>query len=155
MVSALVVFDPKYRNARLVAEEIARGLESTGRLTATVTRPIDRSGLDVAGYDIIVIGSHDHRGSAAQQVVAFFHRLPRGSLARKAVSVFDVMGPRQGVGRARELQRAFERQDPPVHLVSPGISVAVDGLSGTVPDRELPKCREFGEWLGRTSFYGR
>jgi hypothetical protein len=42
------------------------------------------------------------------------------------------------------LEQQIEKKAPRIEVVSPGLSVRVDGMKGPVSDGELPKCREFG-----------
>lgn len=147
MANALIVFDSWYRNTRLVAEEIARGMSSTGRVTTTVTSVQELSPPRLRDYDIIVIGSPSHQGAATRPVKELLHQLALDRLDTKTVSFFDTHLPRQTGGATLRMKQTLNREDPSLHLASPGISVYVDAVGGPLHEGEESKCREFGERL--------
>jgi len=147
MANALIVFDSWYGNTRLVAEEIARGISSTGRVTTTVTSVQELSPPRLRQYDIIVIGSPNHLGTATRSVKRLLHRMAQERLDTKTVSLFDTCFRRQTASVTLQMKQALNREDPNLHLASPGISVVVDGMKGQIHEGEVSKCREFGERL--------
>jgi len=147
MPSALIVFDSWYGNTRLVAEEIARGISSTGRVTTTVTSVQELNPPRMRQYDIIVIGSPNHQGAATHSVRRLLHELALERLDSKTISLFDTCSRRQSAPVTIKMRRALTHDDPSLHLASPGISVVVDGMQGPIHEGEVSKCREFGARL--------
>jgi flavodoxin len=147
MANALVVFDSWYGNTRLVAEEIARGISSSGRVTTTVTSVQELSPPRLRNYDIIVIGSPSHQGAATRPVKQLLHALALDRLDSKTVSLFDTRLARRSGGATLRMKETLNREDPSLHLACPGISVFVDGVKGPIHEGEQSKCREFGARL--------
>ncbi|MGP8078465.1 MAG: flavodoxin family protein [Thermoplasmata archaeon] len=147
MANALIVFDSWYGNTRLVAEEIARGISSTGRVMTTVASVQELSPPRLRDYDIIVIGSASHLGAATRPVKNLLHQLAQDRLDTKTVSFFDTHLARQTGGAVLRMKKALNREDPSLHIASPGISVFVDGVRGPIHEGEQSRCREFGARL--------
>ncbi len=147
MTRALVMFDSARGPARAVAEEIARGISSTGRVLTTVRNATDMPVDRILDFDIIVIGSRSHPGTVAGSVDRLIRRLPPGRLVRKTVSLFDLGTTRDAGVTVHQLRLSLEHRDPTLHLASPGISVLMEGPGGPIRDGELSRCREFGERL--------
>jgi flavorubredoxin len=147
MTNAVIVFDAWSGSTRLVAEEIARGISSTGRVTTTVASVQEFSPPRLHDYDIIVIGSPNHLGTATRPVKRLLHILAEERLDTKTVSLFDTCVSRQTGAASLRMKETLNREDPSLHLASPGISVVVDGARGPIHEGELTKCREFGARL--------
>jgi hypothetical protein len=45
----------------------------------------------------------------------------------------------------KKLEKTVEKKFPNLHLVSPGLSIRVNGIPGPIVEGELPKCVDFGK----------
>ena len=147
MANALIVFDPGQGSTRRVAEEIARGISSSGRVTTTVTSVQELDPPRLRDYDIIVIGSSSHLGAATLPVRQLLRRIAKDRLDDKTVSLFDTCVAHHRGGATLRMKEALYREDPSLHLASPGISVIVDSTNGPIHEGEVAKCHEFGRRL--------
>ncbi len=138
------MFDSVRGPARAVAEEIARGIASTGRVLTTVRNATDMPVDRLLDFDIIVLGSRSHPGATPCSLDRLIRHLPPGRLVRKTVSLFDLGTAREAGVTVHLLRQSLEHRDPTLHLASPGISVLIDGPGGPIHDGELSRCREFG-----------
>ena len=142
-----MVFNSHYRETRLAAEEIARGMSGAGPVVAVVASVEELTAGKVKPFGIVVLGSPASVREASREARDLTTAIPVGALDRKTVSLFDVGPPSHRGGGVRKLKEAFQAVDPSLHLASPGISVVVDGASGELPDEEVARCRQFGERL--------
>jgi len=147
MTNAVVLFDAWQGSTRLVAEEIARGIASSGRVFTTVASVREFDPPRLREFDIIVIGSPSRAGVATPAVLRLLHRVARDRLDEKTVSLFDTCDSPRRAGATRRMREVLVREDPTLHLASPGISVVVDGVHGPIHEGELSKCHEFGRRL--------
>lgn len=44
----------------------------------------------------------------------------------------------------KKMERQIAEKAPGLKIVTPGLSIRVDGIKGPITDGELPKCQEFG-----------
>ncbi|MCJ7635427.1 hypothetical protein MUP77_23935, partial [Candidatus Bathyarchaeota archaeon] len=55
-------------------------------------------------------------------------------------------GRERTVDRAvRKLEKMVEKKFPKLNLISPGLSIRVNGIPGPLAEGELPKCVDFGK----------
>jgi flavodoxin len=86
-MKALVVYYSKFGNTQKVAEAIAGTLGSGG--TAR-TVPMDEMAIsDLAGSDLVVMGSPTHRMNLPEAVRPLLANLPKRTLGRTSVAAFD------------------------------------------------------------------
>ena len=65
----------------------------------------------------------------------------------KHVAVFGTYAGRiRTVDRAvKKLEKLVQKKLPNVNLISPSLSVRVNGVTGPIVEGELPKCVDFGK----------
>lgn len=85
-MKALVVYDSRFGNTEVVARAVAG---SAPRGTARVVRAGDAKTGDLAGIDVLAVGSPTLGGRPSPAVKAFLESLPSGSLAKVRVAAFD------------------------------------------------------------------
>ena len=68
-MKALVLYDSKYGNTKMVAEEVAKGVSS--EMEADVKRIEDAGPGEVEGYDVIAIGTPNHMGGPTRAAKKF------------------------------------------------------------------------------------
>jgi len=110
-MNALVVYYSKFGNTRRVAEAIAHTLESKGAVR--VVSADDLAASDLAGSDLVVMGSPTHRMKLPEGVQSLLRALPGGALQGACVATFDTSYKMSGwLARftvARKLVRALRR----------------------------------------------
>lgn len=144
MVSAIVVYDPWYGCTRTVADEVARGLSSDGRVATVVSTVRDVDPDQVLDHDIIVIGSPNHHGGPTPSVERLLIELRTHDLRGKRFAFFDT-GFVRGRGRVTARMEAILRyRNPLVSAPFLGLSVVVERPRGPMLPGELSKCRELG-----------
>jgi len=147
MVSAIVVYDPWYGCTRTVADEVARGLSSDGRVATIVSTVRDVDPDQVLTHDIIVIGSPNHHGGPTPSVERLLIDLRTHDLRGKRFAFFDT-GFVRGRGRVTARMEAILRyRNPLVSAPFLGLSVVVERPRGPLLPGELSKCRELGRCI--------
>ena len=144
MVKALVVYDTKYGNTKLVAEEILEGLKEVEGVEAAIS---DVDGVDlevVADSDAILIGSPNHMGGPSRVIRRFIDRLGKLDLKARWFAVFDTYLGRDFEKAVRKMEKRVGERAPGLRRIAPGLSVRVRGMKGPVPEEDLPRCRGFG-----------
>lgn len=145
MVKVLVVYDTKYGNTKLVAEAIVEGLEGADGME-TVIRDVEDLKLDdIPDFDAVLIGSPNHMGGPVRGINRFIDRLGELDVEGKKAAVFDTYLGGDFNKAVSKMEARVKNRAPGLELISPGLSVKVEGMRGPVADGELPKCRDFGE----------
>jgi flavodoxin len=144
MTRALVIYDSKHGNTKIVAEKIAEGLRVEGEIETNVSFVEDVDVGKIPEYDILVIGAPNHYSKPSEKVRRFIKRLEGLDLNAKRVAAFDTcLGKQEGRAFGR-IERDIREMAPGAQLVTPGLSILVGGVKGPILDGELPKCEEFG-----------
>ena len=152
LVRVFIVYDTKYGNTKIVAENIVEGMREVGGIQTVIN---DVEGVDpetLCGYDAILIGSPNHYSGPTKGVQDFIDKLRGHDLEGKAYAVFDTFVGKDSdffLGKAaRKMEKAIGENVPDLKLLTPGLSIRVGGTKGPIVEGELPKCREFGRNIG-------
>lgn len=146
MVKVFVFYDTKHGNTKLAAEKIVEGMQSVDGIEASIGYVKD--GVDnVACYDAIILGAPNHMGRPSRTMQKFVDTLAQVDLKAKAVAVFGTYAGRQRpVDRAaKKLQNLVQKKLPNLNLITPTLSIRVNGVTGPIVEGELPKCIDFGK----------
>ena len=147
MVKIFVIYDTKYGNTKLVGEKILEGIGEVEGIEATIgyVKEIDNG--KVSDYDTIILGAPNHMGRPSRTMKKFVDRLAALDLKAKNVAVFGTYSGRpRPIDRAvKKLEKMVENKLPKLTLISPGLSIRVNGIPGPIVDGELPKCIDFGK----------
>lgn len=141
MAKAMIIYDSKYGNTRLVAETIA---EAMGEVEATVSEVKTVDLTRVTESDAILIGSPNHMGKATRRTRKFIDRLGEVDLKGKLAAVFDTYIGKDFEKAVKKMEEQITSKVPDLRIAVPGLSIRVTGMKGPVAEEELPKCREFG-----------
>ena len=100
----------------------------------------------LAGYDAIVLGAPNHMGRPSQTIKKFVNRLAELDLKAKNVAIFGTYSGRvRDPDRAvKKLEKMAEKKLPNLKLISPSLSIRVQGIPGPIVEGELHKCKDFG-----------
>jgi NADH oxidase (H2O-forming) len=142
-----VIYDSKYGNTKLVAENISEGLKQSGKIDVALGYVKDIDISQLAEYDALVIGAPNHMGKPSRTMRKFVDSLSSSHLDAKWVAVFDTYFQRQRYFQKamKKLERQINERLPGLVLLTPGLSVRVKGVNGPVVDGELVKAIEFGQ----------
>ncbi len=89
MTKAIVVYESKYGNTKLVAEKIVEGMREIGEVDATINNISEVDIKRVPDYDIILVGSPNHVGGPTRSVKKFIDGLKMLEMKEKYIAVFD------------------------------------------------------------------
>ena len=147
MAKVFVVYDSKYGNTKLTAENILEGIREVGGIETAIgyVKEVDVEKVD--DYEALVLGAPNHMGRPSRTMKKFIDRLAELDLKAKNVAVFGTYSGRERpVDRAvKKLEKMVEKKLPKLSLISPGLSIRVNGIPGPLVEGELPKCVDFGK----------
>ena len=147
LTKIFIAYDTKYGNTKLAAENILEGIKEVDGIEASIgyVKEIDIGKL--ADHDLIVLGAPNHMGRPSQTMKKFVNRLAQLDLKAKNMAVFGTYA-----GRARtpdravkKLEKMVEEKLPNQKLISPSLSIRVNGIPGPIVEGELTKCKDFGK----------
>jgi flavodoxin len=152
LVRVCIVYDTRYGNTKLVAEEIAEGLREIEGIKAVIS---DVESADLRAhnnYDALVIGSPNHYSGPTEGVKTLIDSLSGHNFEGKVFTVFDTFVGKNSdffLGKAvRKMEKAIGEKAPDLKPLAPGLSIRVGGTKGPIVEGELPKCRDFGRKIG-------
>ena len=155
MARALIVYYTKTGHTRQAAEDIAAGLAEAG-VEVEVKPVTEVSAEDVAGCDLVVVGSPCRAGSTgvlsgvAGPVSRWLGGLPEEALQGKAAAAFSVHSCFGGGTTVRSLERMLGERGGRVLAGGPAVRAGVPfslwrGPEASAEDRE--RLRRFGRDL--------
>ena len=146
-MKVFVAYDTKYGNTKQVAENIMAGIKAVEGMEAAMGYVNEVNPADLAGYDALMLGAPNHMGRPSRTMKKFVDSLAEVDLKAKHVAVFGTYAGRErALDRAvKKLTKMAEKKLPNLNIVSPWLSVRVNGVTGPVVDGELSKCVEFGK----------
>jgi flavorubredoxin len=150
MPTAVVVYDSWYGCTQTIAEEIARGLSSDGRVPTVVTHVKDTTPESVLHHDLIVIGSPDHFGAPTNRILALLRSLRAEDLRKKRFAFFDTCFAADRGKVTAKMEAALRNRNPMISPPFLQISVVVDGARGPIRPGEISKGRALGQMIRTT-----
>jgi menaquinone-dependent protoporphyrinogen IX oxidase len=148
-VKVFVIYDSKYGNTKIVAENILEGLKKAEGVEAAIGYAKQVNAQMLAGYDALVFGAPNHMGKPSRTMTKFVDSLSKAPLNAHWAAAFDTYFQRQRYFEKamKKLQKYLNTCLPNLTLIAPGLSVRVHGVNGPVMEGELAKAQEFGEKL--------
>jgi NAD(P)H dehydrogenase (quinone) len=146
LVKVFVVYDTKYGNTKLAGGTIVEGMKEVEGIEAAIGYVKEIEIGKLAGYDAIVLGAPNHMGRPSQTIKKFVNRLAELDLKAKNVAIFGTYSGRvRDPDRAvKKLEKMAEKKLPNLKLISPSLSIRVQGIPGPIVEGELHKCKDFG-----------
>lgn len=144
MARAIIVYESKYGNTKLVAERIAEGINQISGMEAVLTEVSEVDLNQIAGLDIILVGSPNHIERATRSIRKFIDKLGKLNLENKQGAVFDTYLAKDFEKAVKKMEKQIGEKVSGLKLIAPGLSIRVNGMKGPIADGELPKCKEFG-----------
>jgi len=140
-----IVYESKYGNTAQVAEAIRAALRGAG-VSEVVSEKIDSADVNrVATFDAILVGSPNHIGGPTRRVKKFIRSLAAFDLSGKRLAFFDTyIGGDFGKAVAK-MENEFKARNQDAVVVTPGLSLRVEGMKGPLADGELVKGADFGK----------
>ena len=147
MVKIFVVYDSKYGNTKLAGESIAEGIRDTEGVEVLVSSVKEVDASKVAAYDVLVLGAPNHMARPSRTMMKFVDRLAGVELKAKDAAIFGTYSGRvrQHDRAVRKMEKTLEKKLPKINLLSPSLSIRVQGVTGPIVEGELSKSREFGK----------
>jgi flavorubredoxin len=147
LVKVFVIYDSKYGNTKLVAEKILEGINDFGVSETSISYVKEIDVEKMVNYDVFVLGAPNHMGMPSRIMTKFVDELAKLDLKTGDVAVFGTYaGKERLVDRAvKKLEKKVKTKLPKLKLISPGLSVRVNGITGPIVEGELPKCVVFGK----------
>ena len=151
MVKVFVVYDSKYGNTKLAAENVLKGIKDVEGIDTAIGYVNEVDVAEVANSDLIVLGAPNHMGRPSRAMKKFVDMLAEAELKASNAAVFGTYAGRtRTVDRAvkkleKMVEKMVEKKLPKLHLFSPSLSVKVNGVTGPIVEGELPKCVDFGK----------
>ena len=145
MSKAIIVFESRWGNTRLVAEKIAEGMKQVPGTEVAIEDVKDLDNARLSNYGIILIGSPNHIGGATRNIGSLVNKLGELHLDGKSAATFDTCWSADHGKTSGKLERMISQKAPGIKIISPGLSVVISGMKGPVPDNEQVKCVEFGK----------
>jgi menaquinone-dependent protoporphyrinogen IX oxidase len=146
-VKVFVAYDSKYGNTKIVAKQIAVGLNSVDGVEAEIGYVKEVEPQKIAIYNALVLGAPNHMGKPSRTFTKFMDTLADVKLEARWVAAFDTYFQRE-----RNFEKAMQKIEnqvtkklPNLKLAAHGLSVKVTGINGPIADGELPKAEEFGK----------
>ena len=145
-MKVLIIFDSKYGNTEIVAENILEGIKRVEEIETAICNTKEVGSQLIANYDALIIGAPNHMASPSRTMKKFVDKLAEINLKAKSVVIFGTYSGRSRVSdrAVKKLEKIVEKKLPNLKLLSPSLSVKVRGVTGPVADGELQKCQDFG-----------
>lgn len=151
-MKALVVYDSVYGNTEKVAQAMAAALECEARRVAAVTPE------QLAGLDVLVVGSPTQAFQPLKPVKAFLKTIPAGKLNGIKVAAFDTRMDVKQVNNAvlTFFARLFGYAAEPIgkQLVKKGgteavppVGFIVEGSEGPLKEGELERAAAWAQHI--------
>ena len=154
MTIVAIVVESKYGNTAKVAEAIAKGLNESGIEDVTISRIREADISQIARADIILIGSPNHVGGPTRSVRKFIRGMSTNNLSDKPVAFFDTYIGKD-VGKAvHKMETEMFSRSPKTRVLTPGLSLRVEGMKGPLAEGELEKAAEFGQSISTAARSG-
>jgi menaquinone-dependent protoporphyrinogen IX oxidase len=147
-MKVFIVYDSKYGNTKLVAENIMQALIDKG-IETQIGYAKEVEPRNLLCYDALIIGAPNHMGKPSRTITKFIDSLAEIQLNAKVAAAFDTYFQRErNLGKAmRKLEKHITQRLPNLALVTPGLSIRVKGVNGPIIEGELPKAKGFGRKL--------
>ena len=144
LVKAIVVYESKYGNTKLVAENIIEGMRQIKGIEPVLSELEEVDFNDIINYNVILIGSPNHFGGPTRSIRKFIDKLGKLNLQGKLVAVFDTYIKGDFEKAVKKMEKRINEKVPGLKIVAPGLSIKVQGMKGPILEEELLKCKDFG-----------
>jgi len=144
VAKAIVVYESKYGNTKLVAETIVEGMREVSGIETVLSELKEVDLNQLTQFDAILVGSPNHIGGATRSIRKFIDKLGKVNLEGNLAAVFDTYIGKDYEKAVKKMEKQISEKVPGLKLAAPGLSIRVAGMKGPVTEGELPKCKDFG-----------
>ena len=130
---------------KVVAESIIEGIGEIPGAEAVLNKLKEVDINQLVDFDMILIGSPNHVGGATRCISKFIDELGKLELKGKQIAVFDTYLGGDYEKAVKKMEKQICQKVSQLELVTPGLSIRVEGMKGPVTEGELPKCKAFGK----------
>ncbi len=149
MSKVIVVYESKYGNTKLAAEEITAGIKKASENTEVIISEVKQVNFDdVISAGGIIIGSPNHMGRATGGIRKFIDKLGEINLNRVPSAVFDTYISKDFEKAVKNMEKQLTEKVSSLDIALPGLSLKVKNYKGPLDDGELEKCKQFGVKFG-------
>jgi len=134
MKNAIIVYDSVYGNTEKVAHALAQGLQKSGTVKVTLSRPEETDIGRLSEYDILLVGAPTHAWKASDSIRKFLAKLSESAVRGKKVFAFDtkMKGRFAGSGASKDIQDSLSKLGADV--VRERVSAIVKGKEGPLEE---------------------
>ena len=146
-VKTIIIYESVFGNTKKVADTIRENLDhiEKNEIIIKSIKEVDPS--EVLDYDLILFGSPNHMGGPTRGIKKLIDKLENIDLKGKKVATFDTY-VRKNVNKAvRKMEQRIKEKIPDLELITPGLSIKVNGVGGPIIETEFPKCVEFAKLI--------
>ncbi len=144
MAKVIVVYESKWGNTKLVAETIIEGMREVPGVETVLSELKEADPNQIIKCAVILVGSPNHLGNATRGIRKFIDKLGKLNLEGKQAAVFDTYLSKDFEKATKKMERQISKKVLGLKLVTPGLSIRVEGMKGPIAEGELSKCKEFG-----------
>jgi len=134
MAKAIVIYESKYGNTKYVAEVISNEINQISEMEAVLTEVSEVDLDEIDGFDTILVGSPNHIGRATRSIRKFIDELGKITLKEKQGAVFDTYLAKDFEKAAKKMERQIGQKVLGLKLISPGLSIRVNGMKGPIAE---------------------
>jgi flavodoxin len=145
MAKAIIIYESRWGNTKLVGEKIAEGMRQVKGTEATVVDVKNLASTQIGSFDAILIGSPNHMGGATRNIGSFIDTLSLLHVNGKKAAAFDTCMKNDYEKTEKKLERLIAQKAPGIKVLTPGLSIVVNGFKGPTQPEELNKAVEFGK----------
>ena len=98
-------------------------------------------------YDAILMGTPNHFGGPTRTAKKFIDNLGKLDLKEKVIAVFDTYIKKDFEKAVKKMEAKINEKIPGSKLITPGLSIKVEGSKGPILEEEFPKAKEFGKQI--------
>ena len=143
-MKAIVVYDSKYGNTKIVAEKIVESIREAGEVDTTLNRISKVDIKKIPDYDILLVGSPNHMGRPTRSVKKFIDGLKKLEMKEKYIAIFDTYMGGDFEKAMMKMKSMIKEKVPGFKPEILGLSIKVQKMKGPIEVGELAKCKEFG-----------
>jgi menaquinone-dependent protoporphyrinogen IX oxidase len=147
LTKVLAAFDTKYGNTKIIAEKIAEGMKEVEGIEVTVSNMKKVDLKTIEQYDAILMGCPNHFGRPTRTAKKFIDKLGKLDLKGKVIAAFDTYIKEDFEKAVKQMEEKINEKIPGSKLITPGLSIKVEGMKGPILEEEFPKAKEFGKLI--------
>jgi flavodoxin len=145
VAKAIIIYESRWGNTKLVGEKIAEGMRQVKGTETTVVDVKDLESAQLAGFELILIGSPNHMGGATRNIGTLIGKLGELPVNGKKAAAFDTCMKNDYEKTENKLEHLIAQKAPGIKVLTPGLSIIVNGFKGPAQPEELSKAIEFGK----------